>query len=55
MELEYEPTLTLEGTQSKKKGGKRTMDVVDSNLRRSPRLKHVSGGFKPSVCTEKSA
>jgi hypothetical protein len=55
VELEAEPALTLEGTLSKKKGGKRTMDVVDSNLRRSPRLKHVNGGFKPSVCTEKSA
>jgi hypothetical protein len=43
----------VESTPKKMKKGKKPLAVVDSNLRRSLRLKEVSNGFKSSVCTSK--
>lgn len=53
VELEEDDIQIAQSTSKKMKKGKRPLAVVDSNLRRSPRIKQVSNGFKNSVYTNR--
>lgn len=49
----WEANVDLAATPKKSSKKRSTSIVVDTNLRRSDRIKQVSGGFKRNICTDR--